>query len=977
MEEGREYKTNVAGKANLPDASRRKELIGDVAARQHNTFVQARPSNSAELLQALKYIRPQIEGYLNTRDAVGRTEAFERGQLDAQKQDVSLDSIPTAIEVPPEATAAPAYDPSYARGVASAVGQRLGSQAVAMRLADHEANKLKDDYDPLAAAQQFKAQDLTGLEQADPLIATKVLSDVNSLEGKLLLDTKNIRLAKLKEATLNDVDANTYNAIVEGGGDPERVGQAWEANRQVSLSASQPYRSLNEMDEANLGQSIRYSNENGGTPQLFDAFTRKRADGYSIVDKNPELGAKVAIARAQAQAKYEQRLEQTNQAANFMTLASLEAGWDVGQYISPQYIAELTGPGKPFSTASAALSWYHKQAEKIATQQEYVHMGRLGGTGNLNAATPEAQKRFLEGATREATAGLDQILNDPEQMQHAQQVLSQTLNYVAKAGASIPLDWAVRKYTGLAQAAPAQNSEPTPMFLNMAKAYEGIPDHLKDSYATGDAKALMDAYMIARRNGNSEAEAYTLAYRGISPENKKAVEERKKDPEFRKKMVSMRDTAINKASSNWFKDVDNSAVVMGSLGTYMESWIAQNPGASEDDLQSEMTRYVSRNFIHDTSTNKYVGVPTSVGEGAKETVSFYMNKIREEVGAENKPFLSHRGNGNYDVMWSPGGGDAVVPLRQITWGQIDSMHRKSFVTAEDEAALRELNKKVASGTLKAADLGNLEELSGKLRAAGRDGDLPIQAINKIYEDQFNDYFSSVINVKASDAPATSPKGTGDPYGRDTIVKQYLSSNGITDVKTGTSNYKDLAKALIATREGVRLSVYNDPARGAGKNIGIGYNLGSRTKEQVLRDFRAARIPTGYYDDILSGKRELTSDQARMLLDATFPQYERIAESTINGVRAGYWDHMPASQRAVIIDMAYQLGPQGLSKFKSSINAVVTEQAHTMDNIFKVQYTDRSGKTGLDTQGYALRAALWNRGAAGFASYLYANNYLKE
>ncbi len=72
---------------------------------------------------------------------------------------------------------------------------------------------------------------------------------------------------------------------------------------------------------------------------------------------------------------------------------------------------------------------------------------------------------------------------------------------------------------------------------------------------------------------------------------------------------------------------------------------------------------------------------------------------------------------------------------------------------------------------------------------------------------------------------------------------------------------DLAASLVTVREGVMLSAYGDPAKGAGLNVGAGYNLKANSAT-VAADLKAVGIPAERVADVQAGKASLTPDQVK-------------------------------------------------------------------------------------------------------------------
>ncbi|NQF32481.1 hypothetical protein, partial [Escherichia coli] len=113
----------------------------------------------------------------------------------------------------------------------------------------------------------------------------------------------------------------------------------------------------------------------------------------------------------------------------------------------------------------------------------------------------------------------------------------------------------------------------------------------------------------------------------------------------------------------------------------------------------------------------------------------------------------------------------------------------------------------------------------------------------------------------------------------------------------------LSASLITMGEAVMLTAYDDPARGAGKNIGMGYNL-SANKDNATADLARAGVPKERVQDVIEGRASLTQKQAERLLLVALPRYEKSVKDTAEGTSPGLWERMSSTQKAVMVDVAW-------------------------------------------------------------------------
>jgi GH24 family phage-related lysozyme (muramidase) len=170
----------------------------------------------------------------------------------------------------------------------------------------------------------------------------------------------------------------------------------------------------------------------------------------------------------------------------------------------------------------------------------------------------------------------------------------------------------------------------------------------------------------------------------------------------------------------------------------------------------------------------------------------------------------------------------------------------------------------------------------------------------------------------------------------------------------TGHHEGLAAALITMGESVALQAYDDPAQGAGKNIGMGYNLQANAKT-VRSDLKRALVPEERIDQVLAGEVQLTPEQAKRLLMVAMPRYEKQVQEVAEATSPGLWARMKPVQKAVMVDVAWQVG--STEKFKKAWEAVAANDMEKFTEETKVTYVDRSGTRREDKRRNDLRASM--------------------
>jgi GH24 family phage-related lysozyme (muramidase) len=164
----------------------------------------------------------------------------------------------------------------------------------------------------------------------------------------------------------------------------------------------------------------------------------------------------------------------------------------------------------------------------------------------------------------------------------------------------------------------------------------------------------------------------------------------------------------------------------------------------------------------------------------------------------------------------------------------------------------------------------------------------------------------------------------------------------------------LAGSLIAMREGVSLTAYPDPNPDAGMNIGAGYNLKANAAT-ANQDLKRAGVPEDRIEDVKTGRASLTPDQAKRLIEVATPRYESLARKSADDTAPGLWNRMTTQQRAVMVDIAYQVGDP--AQFKKAWAALAAGKTQEFSDETRVFYKNRDGQVVEDNRARELRASM--------------------
>ena len=269
------------------------------------------------------------------------------------------------------------------------------------------------------------------------------------------------------------------------------------------------------------------------------------------------------------------------------------------------------------------------------------------------------------------------------------------------------------------------------------------------------------------------------------------------------------------------------------------------------------------------------------------------------------------------------------------------------LTPEDKASLGAMRDGMRTGNVPVMD----PKVLAKAEAVGALKPAEIKA----YRDQANATFlerlKSIPEMSFGKPFVSNP----DNMRMDNTLTGRVANELMTGPMTAAgSQHMSYAASLTTLGEGVKLSRYSDPAAGAGDNIGMGYNLKANAAT-ANEDLRRAGVPADVVQQVLDGKAELTTDQAKRLLMVSLPRYEKSARDTAEATSPGLWAKMLPQQKAVMIDVAYQVG--STDQFKKAWGALARGDATAFADATKVTYVDKSGTRKEDTRRNGLRATM--------------------
>jgi GH24 family phage-related lysozyme (muramidase) len=977
----------------MATSNQRGPILDRVAAGQQNWGIRAPAANPEVegLIRGLATLNPALERYGASQ------QNLEQAQTEAQRAEVSAlaqqqaDALDmqgkSAIEFagnPTPAQVPPALGKHYREVFSKALGEREGIKAKDQGIAAYNEAKDKPDFNVDTFLGEYRAKALGGLEGV-PILAAQVGNQVNTFEVQVRADAQRQAMLRHTE-TRNATVAQTFTDELRPDLPADALFQTY--TQKLLPQAEGLGMSKKEGAQLLLQRLSTMSEKMGGNPAVFDIFERKDAEGLSLASRNPELSTAIQAARKHAQALSESRLKADSQERNFLTMAELEKQLKADPAsITLDVIRANMGPAAPFATHDEAFAYWNK-AQKAAEEQL--------GTAQLQSAydnkqmyllSPADQKKVMEANLGPYAAKMADAASKGD-VASVTTLAENIMRAQSAVGAKEPLQALEQFINTTVTSMPGK--APSPAFeaaAAMYRAYSADPA-FRDVYFKGDAAEVMRSYVSGAVGGDKQA-AYESAYLSISPESRARAAKLVDTPEFKKKL-----TDITKAiqGSSWWPQwlggsgrPDNAGGVELAALPAVRDYVTKNPGATAEDAKDFASDWVNKNFVHDVAGNVAIQVPPGLaGKLTQEALSAYTKRVGDEFRAGRsehdradwKVSYEPRGDlGDFAVVMRKGAAEARLGHKTLQEMRADFRADSSLTSPEERAGIAAIRKQLASGAVEPAFLASQAPLLAKIRRLGLDGfgpaefkrldaardaemlarvrSIPMVALGPV--DSSNLQFIPQRGAKV-DNKLTAQTAAG-------FMTQAVSSVG------GLST--SLAGSLITMAEGTVLQAYPDPAKDAGNNIGMGYNLKANAGN-ASGDLKRAGVPEDRIQDVIDGKAQLTQDQARRLLLVAMPRYEGKARDAAEAAQPGLWARMSPNQQAVMTDIAYSVG--SADQFKKAWAAIAAGDAEAFKANVMTTYVNKAGERVQDTRRFNLRAAMlagtprWNAEVSKFGGF---------
>ena len=877
----------------------------------------------------------------------------------------------------------PALGQFFGETYRAALGARAGNDLKNQAIVSYNDQKDKPDFDAGTWLAQERSKAMQGFG-TDPIMADKVGGALNDLEVQVRGDTERRRVIQLTDTRDATVNQNFSDALR-----PDMSPAQLADTYMTSLRPQARALGMSNKDATGVlaRQLLTLSDRMGGNPALFDVFDVKDSEGLSLLSRNPELAPQILSARQHAKATQDRGLMQDAQQRNFKTLTQLEQRMASDpSSITPELIQSHMGQFSPFPTDDAALGFWNKAQTALRSQKDTTALQANWDGRTMWMLKPDDQAKVMEanlGPTMSAlTAAVQKgdnqtVTANAEQLARAQSAV----------GAKAPLASLQQFIDTTVTSLPGKT--PSPAFeaaASIYRAYSADPT-FRDLYFNGDVGDVMKAYVAGVGSGDKQA-AYESAYRAIAPESRAAAEKLVSTEEFRKKSASLVNAV--QGSSFWPQWAggngrpENATTVQAVASSAVRDWYAKNPNSSEKDAAAFAQSWVEQNFVNDTTTSTAVRVPPEfAGKLTQEAISENSKRVTDAFRAT----LSSADAGNWKVNYWPDGntgqfmvvmqnGTAVKQIGRTTIPAMQASYRETreFSSAE-MADLSKVNQQLRTGSVDPAFLASHGDLLDKARRVGVTGFGPqdFGRMDKLRSDEMLKRLQSMPSISMGTPDQSSlqfiPQRGGKVDNKLTasVAQRFLTSG----IPGGGNTSQSLTGSLITMAEGVVLARYPDPAKEAGDNIGMGYNLKANAA-QAPDDLKRAGVPHEDIQAIIAGQKQLLPEQAQRLLQVAMPRYESQAMKSAEATAPGLWARMSPGQKAVMTDIAYQVG--STDKFHKAWAAIAKNDSAAFQESVMTTYVDRTGVRQNDTRRWNLRASMlaglpsWNATVAKYGGF---------
>jgi GH24 family phage-related lysozyme (muramidase) len=937
---------------------------------EHSSAAAAVNPDLLGLVQGLQALNPALQKYTELRTADQRDTTAELADAQAAREPSPRDALTGAPAAVPS-DVPPAFDALYQARYKNTLMQRASLQTATDITAQYEDQKDLPDFNVKAFLAEQRSKALGGLQ--DPQQVATMGAHLDEVAQRIqAADTAKLvtRHEADRKQTMAEIATNGLTLDQSPHELAEKAHWLIDQGAAIQVHPETAAKSV-------LQRLATMSQQAGGKPELFNVFDAPSADGRTLRMLAPDLSEAVDAHKQQATAQRAQAIHEATEGNRYDTRVKLDRMVDeTPEAVTESFVKDYVG--KNSLTAEQGASYVNQARDKLAHKALTDEAMTAYDAGMLGRYEPEVQKKVLEAKMGPTITAAWKVFangaNVPEKdRQSTVQALAESIiGAHSKARASVPVD-ALTRLFGTSVTSMPNPEGPSAGFQATAALYKalgGAPQY-RDLYFKGEADDILRTFNAQVADfGRDPKTAYENAYMANSPEAKAAGAKEAEKPEFAAKVEEVARAAVS--GSTWAR------LWGGALGfngrpqndTEVGGWVSQrarellrtSPYLSQEDVIAKAEKMARDNWVMDSATRRAIQVPAGQGgERTGEAFSDFTQSIIE--GLQKKGQFP---DGSW-VRYSPVGDTGMYTVKVVNGSDEKTM---------DQVSIQEVTRRFDMKThLQPEEAKQLRAVVQALR-----GGQPVGTVDPalIAKGKSSGYLSStdigLLDVQQHKTVMEKLTGgpqfnLGQPANSNTLevrrgavrVDPKLTTRTALGLAFGDdsgnvpgADHVKLAASLAAVREGVVLTAYADPARGAGLNIGAGYNLKGNAAT-VADDLRAVGVSPDRLEDIKAGRAALTPDQAKWLTQLTMQRVDRQVKKVAEAVKPGLWASLSAPQRAVMLDVAYQTGDAG--QYRKAWDALAKGDTQALRSELRTYFTNQQGQRTEDTRALDLRASL--------------------
>jgi hypothetical protein len=514
-------------------------VLTDIVANPVNTYAAPAENELSQLADALGQVHPALARMQEKEDHQARQDAIIAAKAAAERAPDPVTADPSAIT----AATPPAFRHDAGLAFQEGIGNRLGVNA---------KGDFLDAYTKASKDPEFNFDCvLRGLPREAPRGPEQPRRDRRG-QAHRRGDLRRARRLPAGAREAGHRDAQREPLVGALRDRPQRG--AVPADARLPAAAESHVKQGGTRAEAAqmmLDQMHAQSTSLGGRPDMFAVFdTEVPGLGKKLGDLVPGLKSKVAAAQKEADTQLKHTLQETTlvsrgeQVDRINKMIEDGTAMNLGEEGFATYLKQFVGPTGAIESSEKFASFMHAYRTQAAVLQDKATTANLL-VNHAGWALPEKQAKAVLGdaLNRKGVMGaLVQSMSqggDPAQFSAA---VNAIVDAHATTGVSFPDDRLKQLIGSIKQDVPKDGADVGPKFQGLARMYAAMEQRsapLLNAYFDQDTRDILSEYNRLTVNGQvSSPSAYKMAYAMVDPDNKKAAEERMKDPAFHASVIS-------------------------------------------------------------------------------------------------------------------------------------------------------------------------------------------------------------------------------------------------------------------------------------------------------------------------------------------------------------------------------------------------------------------------------------------------------